>query len=139
MNTIEMKLKDLYENEGFMYNESVLSAAAEYIEMYNANKSKDEPTLTPFKWFSQAKKECPDEFVREDDLYEKIADYFVEQRVLCIEQTGCKPCYEDWEQTFECEDFQNTIGEWVDNITPTMFLNWLLDNYQMCRDCVRRL
>lgn len=129
MNTLEMMLKDLYEDEGFLYNESMLSAAAEYIEMYNANKAKDERTLTPYRWFSDSKRTCPESFVREDDLYCKVADYLIEQRKLCIDQTGCQPCYEDWKQEFESDDFRETIGEWVDTITITKFLNWLLTVY----------
>lgn len=127
MSTLELMIEDTYKDHGYMYNENVIHNVAEYIEMYNENKAEDEPTMTPGRWFSDTSKACPEEFVRKEDLYQKIADYFIEQRKLCIDQTGCLPCYDDWAQEMESEEFKNTIGEWADEVTITDFLNWLLD------------
>ena len=127
MTTLELMIEDIYKNYGYMYNESVIRSVAEYIEMYNENKAEDEPTMTPRRWFQESVAANPEEFVRKEDIYQKIADYFIEQRKLCIDQTGCLPCYDDWAQEMESEEFKNTIGEWADEITITDFLNWLLD------------
>jgi len=127
MSTLELMIEDTYKDHGYMYNENVIHSVVEYIEMYNENKAEDEPTMTPRRWFLDTVNSHPETFVRKDDLYQKIADYFIEQRKLCIDQTGCLPCYDDWAQEMESEEFKNTIGEWADEITITDFLNWLLD------------
>lgn len=134
MNTLEMMIEEIYKNYGYMYNENVIHCVAEYIENFNANKSPDEPVLTPRKWYNETRSMTPEEFVSRSDLFGKVANYFIEQRKLCIDQTGCLPCYEDWAQEMESDEFKNTIGEWADTITITDFLNWLLDNVENIND-----
>ena len=127
MTTLEMMIEDIYKSYGYFYNENTISSVAEYIEMYNENKSEDEPTMTPRRWFENTAKANPDEFVSRSSLFGKIASYFVEQRKLCIDQTGCLPCYEDWAQEMESDEYKDAIGEWAEAVTITDFLNWLLD------------
>ena len=127
MNTLEMMIEDIYKNHGYMYNANVIHCVAEYIENYNANKSPDDPVLTPRKWYNETQQMNPEEFVSKSALFGKIASYFVEQRKLCIDQTGCLPCYEDWAQEMESDEYKDAIGEWADAVTITDFLNWLLD------------
>ena len=127
VNTLEMMIEDIYKDHGYMYNKNVISSVAEYIETYNASKSEDEPTMTPRRWFQDAVRSVPEDFVSKDGLYARITDYLIEKRKLCIDQTGCQPCYEDWALEMESDEYKDAIGEWADTITITDFLNWLLD------------
>lgn len=127
MTTLEMMIAELYDEKGYLYTDDEIKSAAEYIEVYNQGKDEDELCLTPIKWFYETQLNYPEEFVTKDQVCSKIARYFVEQRKLCIDQTGCLPCYEDWAQEMESDEFKDTIGERAEAVTITEFLNWLLD------------
>lgn len=136
VNTLELMIEDIYKDYGYMYNENTIRNVAEYIENYNANKPESEGTMTPRRWYNESVASNPEDFITKEQLYTRIAIYLDNQRNLCIDQTGCQPCYIDWKQEMECDEYKHTIGEWADTVTITDFLNWLLD---MSLDNISRL
>jgi len=132
--TLELMIEDLFKKKGYMYNEATISAASDYIEMYNTHKDEDEPTMTPASWLKMTEDDYPEcvdfELITKESLMYRIADYFVKQRRECIDQTGCLPCYDDFVQTMECDDYRDQIGGWAPEINITDFINFLLDYYE---------
>ena len=134
MSTLEQMVEKIFQNHHYVYNKNLIRNIAQYIEMRNAVRKEDEPIYTPAKWYEETRESNPETFVTQEDVMSRVADYFVKQRDLCIDQTGCLPCYEDFALTFECDDFKDYVGEWADFVDFNGFLNYLLWHYEMTKD-----
>ena len=134
MNTLEQMVAKIFQHHHYVYNENLIRNIAQYIDMRNAVRKEDEPIYTPSKWYTETSESNPEMFLTQEDIMNRVADYFIAQRELCIDQTGCLPCYEDFALTFECDDFKDYVGEWADFVDFNGFLNYLLWHYEMTKD-----
>ena len=131
MNTLEYLVKLELDKDGYIYNQSMLTAAAEYIELHNESCDiDDEDWWTPKDWVFYTKEYYPEKLVKKIELYDKICSYFIKQRNECEDQTGCLPIYEDYKEFVYCEDYKDTIGEYYDMITMSDIINFLLTYYE---------
>ena len=132
MNTLELMIKEIYDENKYLYNDNLIHSIAEYIEHYNKCKDVDDPVYTPRQWYYDTKLNTPEEFITREGLLGKICDHFLKQRVECIDQTGCLPCYVDFKEDMESDDFKNEFGMYpeADTITMVDVINFLLDYYE---------
>lgn len=133
MNTLEYLVKLELDKGGYVYNQNMLKAAAEYIEMHNEHcdiDNTEDDWMTPAIWLSCCKENNPDMLIKKNDLYSKICYYLIDQRNLCIEQTGLKPSYDDYKQGMDCDEFRYKIGEGADILSIDDIFNFLLTYYE---------
>ena len=112
MNTLEKQItKVLKDNNCYLNPDLItLSEAAEYIDMTNEN---DKDYYSPEDWFKDTKANFPEYLLNMDELQKKyyptILEYLATQRELCIDQTGLEPCFEDYENGMDCDDFRKNL------------------------------
>lgn len=128
MNTLELMVEKVLTDNNYIAVPSLVSAAAEYIDKVNENKLPSDNIYTPEQWLKDTKVNYPESLVKRFHGYTAICDYLVEQRKLCIDQTGCSFCITDLVGHFDAPDFQEEFGAY--KITLNDILNFLLVYYE---------
>lgn len=128
MKTLEYLVKLELDREGYYYDRSILTAAADYIELHNENNVLDD-FWTPADWVTYTKDNYPEKLIKKRDLYNKICYYLKSQRDLCREQAGCDPEYYDYEQGMDCEDYVDKCSDYAADISLDDVFNFLLEYY----------
>lgn len=135
MTTLEKQiLKILSDNDLYLNSDLVtIEDIAEYIDGVN---DADKEYYSPADWLRDTKINFPEYLLNKQELnkkyYEPILSYLATQRELCIEQTGCEPCFEDYEGGMDCDDFNRMLTEHEleaehCNIKLIDLFNYLLD------------
>lgn len=108
MKTLEKMVKKELETRGYILNPKYinLQAAAEYIDFRN----EEDPTAyyTPKDWVDDTLEVYPMYFIPNLERMNVLDDtvlYLVQQRNMCIDQTGTSPEWEDYISALECEGY----------------------------------
>ena len=129
METLKLMLEDLFIKKGYIYKQGDIVAAAEYIEMQNKNGDTEE-VYTPEKWFKDTQSLNPEKFITKTELMDRAISFLIEQKEMCIDQSGLVPCIYDFEQGIASEDFINDVGIHGYDVTLDDIFNFLIDYYR---------
>ena len=113
--TVEKMVKWILAENDYVLNPEVttMSDVVEYIEM--KNNDSDE-LYTPEMWFEDTKSNFPEYLLRSDGYMEEIYRItlleLLDQRDLCLDQTGCEPTLEDFKGvTLDSEYFEDVMKD----------------------------
>ena len=114
MTTLEKQIAKVLKNNDLFLNSDIttIQDVAEYIDMVN---NADDDYYSPEDWLRDTKINFPEYLLNKQEVmikyYEPILAYLATQRELCIDQTGCEPCFEDYEGGMDCDDFNNMLKQ----------------------------
>ena len=112
MKTLEKMIKKVLAENNCVLNTEIadMEDVIDYIEMQNEDAYPVDEVYTPEQWFKDTKQNFPEYLLTTDEVkvkyFSPILSYLADQRDLCIDQTGCEPCFEDYEGGMDCEDFE---------------------------------
>lgn len=114
MTFLEKLIKEYLKSQGLILLEGTIESVAQYIEQQN--ECSDE-LYTVRDWVKDTLENYPKQLIRRKILIERCVNYFVEQREMCLNQTGRLPCMEDYIGAAESEDFRDKVGYPVTLVT----------------------
>ena len=106
MTTVEKRVRDYLEANGYYYTDETVSAAANYIEHKNMDAPDNEKCYTVADWAIDTKQNNPEFFIRFDECCRAGAIELKNQRRKCIDQTGHEPTLDDYLLETESDTFK---------------------------------